>query len=103
MDLEPRLALGIVALGLIVVLSPYIWLDAWDGVGFSASYVPFHLWTWVPFLVLAAVAGRLGAVTGAFATGGLIIGTLVAVELASSNALDDRTLGSRCRACSRSP
>ena len=91
--LKPRLALGIALLGLMVVLSPYFWLEAWDGVGFATAYVPFHLWTWVPFLVLAAAAGRLGAVTGAFAMGGLIIGTLVAVELASGGGTDDQTLG----------
>jgi uncharacterized protein len=51
------LAAGIAALGVIVVLSPYQWLDTWRVVGFSAAFLPYHLWGFAPFLLLAVLVG----------------------------------------------
>ncbi len=51
------LAAGIAALGVLVVLSPYQWLNAWKLVGFSTAYLPYHLWGFAPFLLLALLVG----------------------------------------------
>jgi uncharacterized membrane protein YraQ (UPF0718 family) len=88
---RPRaLGPGIALLGAAAVLSPYIWLDAWRGDDFSLAFVPFHLWCWLPFLVLAVVAGRLGRWTAAALFGALIAGTAATVELTQT--VDDATL-----------
>jgi uncharacterized membrane protein YraQ (UPF0718 family) len=51
------LAASIAAVGMLVVLSPYQWLDAWRLVGFSTAYLPYHLWGFAPFFVLALLVG----------------------------------------------
>ena len=48
-----RAVAAIVALGALVVLSPYVWLEEWRLVGFSGAYLPFHLWGLSPFVLLA--------------------------------------------------
>ncbi len=79
---RPRvLGPGIALLGVVTVLSPYAWMEAWRGDDFSLAFVPFHLWCWVPFLVLAVAAGRLGRWTAAALCAVLIAGTVVTVRL----------------------
>jgi uncharacterized membrane protein YraQ (UPF0718 family) len=57
---RPVLAAGVAALGAAVVLSPYAWLETWRLTGFSTAYVPFHLWDWTPFVLLATLVARGG-------------------------------------------
>ncbi|MBE2315631.1 permease [Solirubrobacter sp. CPCC 204708] len=78
---------GIALLGAVTVLSPYLWHSTWRDTGFSFGYVPFHLWCWLPFVVLAFAAGRLGRVAGGLFAAGLMAGTVATVEL--TQALDD--------------
>ena len=91
----PRVAgPGIAALGAALALSPYLWLGAaWRGMGFSVSFVPFHLWRWAPFALLAVVAGafdrRIGAGRGALPCAG----TVGAVLLTQSLDASDSALG----------
>jgi hypothetical protein len=62
---SPRLlGPGIAALGAVVALSPYVWMESWRGLGFSPAYVPFHLWCWLPFVALAAPSVTTHAVLG---------------------------------------
>lgn len=85
-----RLARGAITLGgAALVVSPYVWLPAWRDNGFSLSYAWFHVWTWLPFALLASLAGRglrwpvaaaLLAIAGT--------GTVVSVELTQSDADD---------------
>lgn len=83
---QPRLALGFALFGVLVVLSPYLWLPSWRGTGFSAAYLPFHLWCWLPFAVVALLAPGLGKRTGAIVSAAVVAGTIGAVLL--SQALD---------------
>jgi uncharacterized membrane protein YraQ (UPF0718 family) len=46
-------AAAVAAAGAAIVLSPYVWLADWRLVGFSTAYVPYHLWSWSPFVLLA--------------------------------------------------
>lgn len=79
---RPRvLGPGIALLGLVTALSPYLWHATWRDSGFSFGYVPFHLWTLLPFVVLAFAAGRLGRLGGAAFTAALVAGTVATVEL----------------------
>ncbi|RKQ87134.1 hypothetical protein C8N24_5154 [Solirubrobacter pauli] len=78
------LAPGIALLGAVTVLSPYAWQDTWRATGFSLGYVPFHLWCWLPFLVLAFAAGKLGRLGGAAFTAALVAGTVATVALTQS-------------------
>ncbi|MDA0173636.1 permease [Solirubrobacter taibaiensis] len=80
---------GIALLGAATVLSPYLWDSTWRGGSFSLGYVPFHLWCWLPFLVLAVLAGRIGRVGGAALSAALVAGTIATVELTQS--MDDAT------------
>ena len=54
-----------------MVLSPYLWHSTWRGTGLSLAYVPFHLWCWLPFVLLALTAGRIGRGTYVAMTTGL--------------------------------
>jgi uncharacterized membrane protein YraQ (UPF0718 family) len=85
----------IAALGALVALSPYIWLQSWRGLGFSAAYVPFHLWCWLPFVALAVAtsAGWLKGRAGAALTAAVTVGTVVAVLLSQSLDVSERDLG----------
>lgn len=75
---------GIALLGAVTVLSPYLWNQTWRISGFTLGYVPFHLWTWLPFLVLAFAAGKLGRLGGAAFSAALVAGTVATVELTQS-------------------
>lgn len=75
---------GIALLGAVAVLSPYLWQSTWRQTGFSLGYVPFHLWCWLPFVVLAFAAGKLGRLGGAAFTAALVAGTVATVELTQS-------------------
>ena len=93
---RPMHALGISAIGLIAVLSPYAWLDAWQSTGFSGAYVPFHLWGWAPFLLLAVLIGQPGGLSwrgGALASATVFAGTLASILLTQSLDTADRKLG----------
>ncbi len=72
---------GIALLGAATVLSPYLWHSIWRDTGFALAYVPFHLWCWVPFLILAFAAQRLGRLGGAAFCAALMAGTVATVEL----------------------
>jgi uncharacterized membrane protein YraQ (UPF0718 family) len=85
---RPRvLGPGIALVGVATVLSPYVWMQAWRGDNFSLAFVPFHLWCWVPFLVLAVAAARLDRWTGAALCAALIAGTVATVQL--THTVDD--------------
>jgi uncharacterized membrane protein YraQ (UPF0718 family) len=84
---------AIAVLGALVVLSPYLWMESWRGMGFSAAYLPFHLWCWLPFLALAAAAGWIDRRAGAALTGALVAGIVVAVLLSQSLDAGDREFG----------
>jgi uncharacterized membrane protein YraQ (UPF0718 family) len=75
---------GIALLGAATVLSPYIWHSTWRDTGLSLAYVPFHLWCWLPFALLALLAGRIGRVGGAVLLATLMAGTVATVELTQS-------------------
>jgi uncharacterized membrane protein YraQ (UPF0718 family) len=84
---------GIAALGAVLAVSPYVWLESWRGFGFSPAYLWFHAWCWLPFALLAAVSPRLGRRTSVALTGGLVAGTIAAVLLSQSATTDERDLG----------
>jgi uncharacterized membrane protein YraQ (UPF0718 family) len=85
---------GIAALGIVVVLSPYVWLAAWrGGGGFSTQYLPFHLWGWAPFLTLALVASALNRRAGAALCAVLVATTVASVLLTQSLDVSDQELG----------
>ncbi len=85
---RPRvLGPGIALLGAVAVLSPYMWMEAWRGDGFSLAFVPFHLWCWVPFVALAIAAGRLDRWTAAALFAAAIAGTVATVQL--THTVDD--------------
>lgn len=75
---------GIALLGALAVLSPYVWQHTWRATGFSLGYVPFHLWCWLPFVILAFAAPKLGRVGGAAFAAALVAGTVATVELTQS-------------------
>ena len=84
---------GIAALGALVALSPYLWLESWRMVGFSPAYVWFHLWCWAPFLLLACLTPAFGRRTIASLVSALVAGTIAAVLLSQSLDQGDRDLG----------
>jgi uncharacterized membrane protein YraQ (UPF0718 family) len=84
---------GIAALGALVALSPYLWLESWRVAGFSPDYVWFHLWCWAPFAALAFLSRPLGARVGAVLVAALLGGTVGAVLLSQSLEPGDRDLG----------
>lgn len=87
---RPRvLGPGIALLGALMVLSPYLWHSTWRGGGPSLAFVPFHLWCWLPFAVLAFTAGRIGRVGGALLLATLTAGTVATVNL--TQAIDEST------------
>lgn len=43
-------------LGAFLVLSPNLWHSTGRGNGPSLAFVPFHLWCWLPFALLAFTA-----------------------------------------------
>jgi hypothetical protein len=78
---------SIAALGVVVVLSPYVWLAEWRFVGFSPAYLPYHLWGWSPFALLALLMGRpqgLSPRTGSALVAPLVGATLVSLALSQS-------------------
>ncbi len=80
---------GIALLGALTVLSPYLWHSTWRDSGFSLGFVPFHLWCWLPFALLAVAANRIGRVGGALLSAALVAGTVATVEMTQS--MDDVT------------
>jgi uncharacterized membrane protein YraQ (UPF0718 family) len=50
------LGVAVALAGVAVVLSPYLWSDAWTFSGFSLDYLGFYAWFWVPFAGLGAFA-----------------------------------------------
>jgi hypothetical protein len=88
------LGASIAALGIVVVLSPYVWLAAWrGGGGFSTQYLPFHLWGWAPFLTLALVASALNRRAGVALCAVLVATTVASVLLTQSLDVSDQELG----------
>lgn len=87
---RPRvLGPGIALLGAVAVLSPYLWHSTWRETGISLAYVPFHLWCWLPFVLLAFFGPRLGRLLGAVFSAGLVASTVITVEL--TQAMNDTT------------
>lgn len=84
---------GIVALGVLVALSPYLWLDDWRMTGFSADYLPFHLWCLAPFVLLAFVVGDVGRGLGAILAAAVLGGVVGGVLLTQSLETSDREIG----------
>jgi uncharacterized protein len=83
---RPLLGLGIGLLGVVISLSPYVWLDAWQTYGFAVDYLGFHAWVAVPFGALGVLValGRMTVGVAVATTGVLIAGTLPALGGAQS-------------------
>ncbi len=75
-------ALGglVIATGVAVVASPFVWLETWRLDGFSSDYVPFLAWQLTPYVILGVLVGwrRLRRVVLAF---GLLAGLIAATLL----------------------
>src|SRR3954469_3153376 len=78
---------AILALGIVIVLSPYAWLEEWRLVGFSGAYLPYHLWGLSPFALLAALIGRSYGISWLAAwvlVVPVVLGTVISLALTQS-------------------
>jgi uncharacterized membrane protein YraQ (UPF0718 family) len=66
---RPALGAALAALGVVVVLSPHVWADAWQLSEVSGEYLGFYLAAWAPFALLALLAAWRGLISPPVAVG----------------------------------